>query len=367
MDFLDQVYFNNTIRSYSIVVGTILLVLLLKRYLSRYLASLVFVGVNKIWKTISKKSFVDLVAGPSEMFLVVAVSLFAIDKLTFPDKLLFPIWGHSSAVILSRLASGVVIFLFFRLILRVTEFIALLLEEKANLTPDTKDGQLIVFLKDFLKVVIGIIGCMFIIKVCFDQPLGNLLTSLSIVGAALALSARESLENLIASFIIFLDKPFAIGDTVKVNTITGVVERIGLRSTKILTGDKTLVTIPNKQMVDSVVDNWSMRTLRRAEIKLELSVKTPIAKVEEIIEEIRKLLASNNERISPYSVFLKELSRTGITVTAEFFTPPIPGREFDELKENINLEIKKVLEKNEVVFASEANTIVINNGDVKES
>jgi MscS family membrane protein len=98
-----------------------------------------------------------------------------------------------------------------------------------------------------------------IIKACFNQPLGHLLTGLSIVGAALALSARESLENLIASFIIFFDKPFFSGDTVKVNNITGTVEKIGLRSTRILTTDKTLVTVPNKQMVDSIVDNWSMR------------------------------------------------------------------------------------------------------------
>jgi MscS family membrane protein len=366
MDFLDQVYFNNTIRSYCIVVGTILVALLLKRYLSRYLASLVFLGVNKIWKTISKKNFVDLVAGPSEMFLVMTISLFAIDKLTFPDKLLFTTYGLTSAEILARLASGVIIVLFFRLVLRLMDFIALLLEEKAKLTPDTKDDQLIVFLKDFLKVIIGIIGCLCIIKVCFDQPLGNLLTSLSIVGAALALSARESLENLIASFIIFLDKPFSTGDTVKVNNITGLVERIGLRSTKILTGDKTLVTIPNKQMVDSIVDNWSMRTLRRAEINLELSVKTPMTKVQGIIEEIKRLLESNTKHLSPYSVFLKELSRTGITVTIEYFTAPIPVREFDEIKENINLEIKKILEKNEVLFAGEANTIVINNGEIKE-
>ena len=190
--------------------------------------------------------------------------------------------------------------------------------------------------------------------------MGNLLTGLSIVGAAIALGAKESLENLIASFIIFLDKPFFAGDTVKVNNITGKVEKIGLRSTKILTADKTLVTIPNKQMVDSIVDNWSMRTHRRAEIILELSVKTPVDKVENIIEEIKKILQSNNRQLSPYSVFLKELGKNGITIIIEYFTETIPLSEFDALKQHINLEIKKILESNEVVFAGEANLIVIN-------
>jgi MscS family membrane protein len=79
-------------------------------------------------------------------------------------------------------------------------------------------------------------------------------------GAALALAARESLENIIASFIIFFDKPFVTGDNLKIQQVTGTVERIGLRSTRIRTADKTLVSVPNKQMVDSIVDNLSMRT-----------------------------------------------------------------------------------------------------------
>lgn len=367
MDFLDQVYFNNTIRSYLIVCGTILLALLLKRYLSRYLVSLFFKIVKKIWKNVSKESFVNLVAGPFELFLVLSIAVFAIDKLNFPEVLLFTLYGHSTADILDRTGKGIIIISFIRMVLRLTDFIAVVMEEKVHQTPDTRDNQLVTFIRDFLKVIIGIIGILLIVKACFNQPLGNLLTGLSLVGAALALGAKESLENLIASFIIFLDKPFFTGDTVKVNNIAGRVEKIGLRSTRILTADKTIVTIPNKQMVDSIVDNWSMRTQRRAEIKLDLSVKTPAEKVEIIIEEIKKILSSKGELIAgPGSVFLKEVSKNGITLIIEYFTDPISLNEFDTIKQTINLQIKKILEGNEVVFAGEANMIVITN-DVKEN
>ena len=115
------------------------------------------------------------------------------------------------------------------------------------------------FFKDLIRVIIIIIGIAFIIKFSLGINIGNLLTGLSIVGAALALSARESLENLIASFIIFFDKPFETGDLVKVNNYSGTVERIGLRSTRARTAEKSMVTVPNKQMVDSILDNWSMR------------------------------------------------------------------------------------------------------------
>ena len=366
MDFLDQVYFDNTIRSYLMVGGTILLTLLLKRYLSRYLVSLFFRIVKRIWKTVSKESFVNLVVGPFEWFLVILIAVFAIDKLTFPNIFLYTLYGHTTADIIARAGTGIIIASFILLVLRLTDFIAFVLEEKANQTPDARDNQLVVFLRDFLKVIIGIIGILLIIKACFNQPLGNLLTGLSIVGAALALGAKESLKNLIASFIIFFDKPFFTGDTVKVNNIIGRVEKIGLRSTRILTGDKTIVTVPNKQMVDSIVDNWSMRIQRRAEIKLELSVKTPAAKTENFIASLKKILSSGGEGLSPYSVFLKEINKNGITIIIEYFTEPIALNEFDTIKQNINLQIKKLLEDNAIEFAGEANTIVINN-DIKET
>jgi MscS family membrane protein len=367
MDFLDKVYFDNTLRSYLVVGGTILLVLLLKRYLSRYIVSLFFRVVKKVWKTVSKESFVTLVVGPFERFLVLLISIFAIDKLNFPDILLYTLYGHTTADIIARIGTGIIIASFILLVLRMIDFIAFVLEEKTHLALDTRDNQLVVFLRDFLKVIIGIIGVLLIIKACFNQPLGSLLTGLSIVGAALALGAKESLENLIASFIIFFDKPFFTGDTVKVNNIIGRVEKIGLRSTRILTGDKTIVTMPNKQMVDSIVDNWSMRTQRRAEIILELSVKTPATKAENIIAETKKILAEKEPRLFSYSVILKDISKNGMTVMAEYFTDAIALSEFDTLKQTINLQIKKLLEDNTVEFFGEPAVMVSNNNDPKQN
>lgn len=366
MDFLDKIYFDNTVRAWLIVSGIITLTLLFKRYLSHYFASLFFRLIKKIWKTVSRESFTNLVVDPFKWFLLVLIAVFAIDKLNFPSVLSYTLYGHTTADIISRLGTGIIIVSFIWLAVRLIDFIAVVVEEKANLVQDARDNQLVVFLRDFIKVIIGIIGILLIVKACFNQPLGNLLTGLSIIGAALALGAKESLENLIASFIIFFDKPFFAGDTVKVNNITGRVEKIGLRSTRILTADKTLVTMPNKQMVDSIVDNWSMRTHRRAEIKLELSVKTPVSKIENVIGEIKTILDKKTAQLSPYSVFLKDISKNGITVTIEYFTRPIPIDQFDTLKEQINLQVKTLLEKNEIAFAGEASTIVITN-DSKEN
>ena len=110
-------------------------------------------------------------------------------------------------------------------------------------------------------MILVIIGILLVLRFSFNKEIGNLLTGLSLVGAAIALATRESMENLIASFIIFFDKPFITGDLVKVNNLTGNIEKIGLRSTRIRTLEKTYISVPNKQMVDTIVDNMTNMTI----------------------------------------------------------------------------------------------------------
>ena len=362
MYFLEKIYLGNSIKNYAIVFGTILLVLILKRYFSRYVAALFFRLINRIWKGIDKKSFIDLIVEPLEWFLTLLIAVFAIDKLNFPPEWGYKIYGHSLEQILSKVGIGIIIISFTNLLLRTIDFIAIVLKSNPTFSNNKADNQLVVFFRDFLKVIIGILGLLLLIKACFNQPIGNLLTSLSIVGAVVALAAKESLENLIASFIIFFDKPFATGDTLKVNTVSGVVEKIGLRSTRIRTADKTLVTVPNKQMVDSVVDNLSMRTHRRAEVKLELSQKTSSAEVSQCIKAFRSLLDSKADELTSSSVHLTEITKNGLVIVIEYFTQPITLDQFNYVKENMALEFKKLLEENTVELSNVNNIdITVNN------
>jgi MscS family membrane protein len=366
MDFLDTIYLNNTVRSYCIVGGIILLMLLLKRYFSRYVAALLYRLFNRIWKTVDKQNFIDLVVEPLEWLLFILIAFFAIDKLNFPVAWQYKIYGHAVEDVITRLGIGIIIISFTFFLLRIIDFIALVLEQKAAGTADRSDDQLVIFFRDFLKVIIVIIGLLLLIKACFNQPIGTLLTSLSIVGAAIALAAKESLENLIASFIIFFDKPFTAGDIVKVNSITGTIEKIGLRSTRIRTADKTLVTVPNKQMVDNITDNWSMRTHRRGEIKLELAAATSAVQTQQLIEAVKKLMVSKSDIINSATVHLTEITKNGIVITAEYFTAHIPYDAFNQLKEELNFRIKDCLEQNGIDMATAANTFTIIN-EARES
>jgi MscS family membrane protein len=364
MNFLDKMYFDNSIRSYLMAACVIVITVILKRFISRYIAFIFYKLANRIWKTLDKKNFFALLVEPLEWFLLIAITVFTLDKLRFPNILRHTIYGHSTADIISRTGTAFIIISFVWLLLRMVDFIALILKAQAS-DPNAKDNQLIIFFRDFLKVIIGVCGILLIIKACFSQHIGNLLTGLSLVGAALALAAKESLENLIASFIIFFDKPFFTNDVVTVNNITGKVERIGLRSTRIRTVDKTLVTMPNKQMVDSIVDNLSMRTNRRAEIKLELATKTSSTATQTFIDLLKKLIEQNTQNIVSSSVFLKDVSKSSLLITIEYFTEPFTLEEFFALKQHINLSIKKIIEENNIELAGDSSTIIINNDSNK--
>lgn len=363
MDFLDKIILDNPIRSYLVVFGLIALMIILKKTISRYIASLLFSLVHRNWKNIEKAEFIALIIKPLSWFLTISIAVFAIDKLNFPQAFYFKIYGHSSDEIISKIGICLIIIYFFWFLLSFVNFIALIFEQKAKQTKDPRDDQLIVFFRDFFKVVIIIACILLLIKVGFNQNIGTVLTGLSIVGAAMALAAKESLENLIASFVIFFDKPFFTGDTLKVNNVTGTVEYIGLRSTRIRTTDKTLVTVPNKQMVDSIVDNLSMRNQRRAEIKMEFDAKTSTSNLKSFVDKVKHYLQQQLEIVVKHSVFVTDFNKNGITVTIELFTIHCTMAEFNSIRENLNFYLKQLIEELKLELASGGNDINIFNGD----
>ncbi len=348
-DFLEQVWLDNTVKSYFIVAGVILFVLLLKRFISRYLAGLMFRVVNKIWKDVDKRSFTNLLIQPLGFFLIILISLISLHKLNFPADLNAEIYDYSVKQIIHSIGTIILIVSFIWLLLRVIDFIAIILEKKANLTPDQSDNQLVVFFRDFFKVIFSIVGVLMTLHYVFDVNVGNMITGLSIIGAAIALALRESLENLIASFIIFFDKPFTTGDLVKVHHITGTVEKIGLRSTRIRSDQKTWVSVPNKQMVDSVLDNLSLRTQRRGDLRLELSLQTNSVKLQALISDVKKILERKD--IEDANVFLDDIKNNAFLILSDYYTAPVTFKEFNSIKEEINLQVLKLMEGSQIEMA----------------
>ncbi len=366
MHFLDNILFENSVRSLLTVLLIISTGLICKKWLSRNLASIMFVILKQKWISVEKTIFVDLVFKPLGTFLSVFISFIALMYLKFPEVLKFNIDSYSFHEILIKLSKSIIIIYFIIFIRSFINFISFVLDVKAKQSNEKSDDQLVVFFRDFTKAVVSIFGVLMILKFGFKVDVGAVLTGLSIVGAALALAAKESIENLIASFIIFFDKPFFIGDFVKVNNqtnTTGTIEEIGLRSTRIRTVEQTLITVPNKQMVDSVVDNWSMRNARRAEIKIELSHSNELKSINEFIQLLENYLKSQQGVITKSTVYVTDYTKAGTIITVEYFTLDILIEDYFVLKQALILYIKQSIDTMVMKIANAGGDINIFNAD----
>ena len=341
-DLTNKILLNNPIGDYLVVGLVLLIIFILKKRASKNITRLIFFLFRKLGRRINETEFFELILAPLENFIVFLTGYLAFGGLVFPKAFRFNILKSTSQDLISGLATGVLIYLFFYTILKVIDYMAIVLEKKANQTKDYTDNQLIIFFREFLKVLVIIVCILVILRFIFNQDITKILAGLSLAGAALALAAKESIENLIASFIIFFDKPFTVGDILKVHQVNGTVEKIGLRSTRIRTTERTYVTIPNKQMVDSIVDNISLRTNRRAEILLQLELKTIAADLKILIKNIEEKLSEF--QIIEQSVYLSDIRSDAYLITVEYFVQVIAISEFNELKQQVNIAVLELLE-----------------------
>jgi MscS family membrane protein len=342
-EILNQVYGNNSLKDYLFTFIILLLAVLLSNWISKLVAFILFKLVRRIWNNVDSIKFIQLVKPPLAFFLIVFIGLVALHRLNFPPDLEFQFYRYEFKEFIQSVGTFILVIAFIWLVLRIVDFIAFLLKLKANEEHLLAESQVIIFFKDFFKVIIVIIGFLLTLKFVFGYNIGSFLTGLSIVGAALALSLRESIENLVASFIIFFDKPFTVGDYLSVQNITGTVEKIGLRSTRIRTDQKSYVTVPNKQMVDSILDNHSMRTHRRVILILDISLSVSSDKINQFVEGVNTILKRSD--IQEPLVHISDITKFSYQVKIDYHTEPVMLPEINSIKQSVNLEIIQLMEK----------------------
>ena len=150
-----------------------------------------------------------------------------------------------------------------------------------------------------LIVMIGILA----VASAFGYPLNTALTGLGIGGIAVALGAQKTLENLFGSLSIAIDEPFRVDDQVTVDGVTGTVERLGFRSTRIRTADRTLVTIPNGKLADMRIETLAARDRRRFTMTLSLVQSSTSAQTTRVIDGVKRVLRSH-PRVWPETVIV---------------------------------------------------------------
>ena len=210
-----------------------------------------------------------------------------------------------------------------------------------------------------IKVVVYIIaGFLIITDLGYD--IGSLVTALGISSVVLALAVQDIAKSVIAGMTILFDKPFVVGDFVEVATFTGTVEDISFRSTKIRTADDTVLSIPNDIIAEKEIINYAKMEKRRYKIDLILTYDTRLDKVQDTIEKIKFMLRSNENVIKDSEqVHLEKIAEDGIGITMYFYTDIVAYNDYLEFKEQINLAILDILEKEQVELAYATRTVYI--------
>ncbi len=142
----------------------------------------------------------------------------------------------------------------------------------------------------YFAIIIRCIICLFAILAIlaiWGVNISGLLAGVGIGGLALSLAAKDTLSNLIGGMTIILDRPFAIGDYIQLESNEGTVEAIGFRSTKLRTSETSLIILPNNKVVSEAVVNISRLQLRRISILWSIHAQTPSEKISALLEKIR--------------------------------------------------------------------------------
>jgi MscS family membrane protein len=160
--------------------------------------------------------------------------------------------------------------------------------------PDINQG-LLRLLRQAIKVV-ALLFCLLLGAQNMGMDVASLIAGLGIGGLAFALAAKDTLANLLGSVMLMLDRPFRIGDAIKVKDVEGMVEEIGFRCTRIRTYHNSLVSMPNSELVMANIDNLGMRRYRRQAFTLGLTYDTPGERLEAFCEAVKNIV--KNDAIS---------------------------------------------------------------------
>ena len=153
------------------------------------------------------------------------------------------------------------------------------------------DDMLAPLIGHTLRTIIVIFTFIEIAHVISGKQLGTILASLGIGGLAIALAAQDTIKNIFGFMVILFDKPFELGDRIKVDGFDGPVEQVGLRSTRIRTLEGHLVTIPNGEMANKSIRNIAKRPHIRNILSITVTYDTPLEKMHQakaILEDIFK-------------------------------------------------------------------------------
>ena len=366
---LNNTYIGNSLINYLLFAFAIISGLVFKGLISKYLSHVIYRILGKRGDEVGIEKFDKLLTKPIALFIMLSILYIGAVQLQYPES-----WNLSEnnpwgiKLIIKKLFSLVYIYSIIRIALKIVEYIGLILKKKAEKSENKMDDQLVPFGMEILKFIIYVFATFIILGEVFNVNVTALITGLGIGGIALAMASKESLENLLGSFTIFLDKPFTVGDLVSVGSITGRVEKVGFRSTRLRTFDRSLITVPNKKMIDAELDNLGLRPIRRVKFSVGLTYETSVDQIKKISNEIQSMIDQHPQTTSPDGNLSKdeearvrftEFGDSSLNILIIYYVNSPKWDDLIDVRQDINYKIMEIVKNNKSDFAFPSTTVYL--------
>ena len=366
---LQTEFLGNSIQDYCWFLGAIVVGLLFKKLFSRYLSRLLYKVIGKKDIEIGVEKFNELLSKPIGLFIMLSIIYLGASHIQYP-----PSWNLGNVeefglkMMVSKVYALIYVISIFWILLKVIDYVGLILFARAEKTENKMDDQLIPFIIEIAKILTYIFALFIIMGNVFDVNITALATGLGIGGIALAMASKESLENLLGSFTIFFDRPFTVGDMVTVGSVTGRVEKVGFRSTRIRTLDRSLVTVPNKKMIDAELDNLGMRPIRRVKFSVGLTYHTSIEQIKKIVADMQTMIDNHprttnaegkKSKDKEGKVRFDEFGDSSLNIFVLYYVDSPKWADLIDVRQDVNYKIMEIVKKHNSDFAFPSTTVYL--------
>ena len=359
LEFLNIEFFENTLKDYLLFLSFIAFGYLIIIPLKSIIIKILFKLFSKEHSDNDTLKFKNLLSTPLQYFLILILLFFSVKIINIPSFLTSADEGFDISVFASKGFNFLLLVTVFWVILRSIDFVGYKLKNKALETESKVDDQLIPFAIDLAKVISVILGAVMILGDVFDVNVTALVTGLGIGGVAFALASKESLENLLGSFTIFFDKPFTVGDTVTLGGVTGTVEKVGFRSTRIRTFDKSIVTVPNKNIISTELDNLGARPVRRVKFNIGLTYDTSVENIKNIVNDIQSLIDDHPMTNQDGRVRFLNFGASSLDIMVLYYVNSPDWEVLIDAQQKINYDIIDIVNKYNCEFAFPSTSVYI--------
>ncbi|WP_073954387.1 mechanosensitive ion channel family protein [Thalassospira sp. TSL5-1] len=298
---------------------------------------------------------------PVEVFVVLLGFYFSTEVIDFSDK--------TDAVIFSILRVFVIATIFWAFY-RVVEPLALGFNTFAGRFGAGLADDLRQFFIRCVRTLVVVLAGVALLE-DWGINVTAFLGGLGLAGMAIALAAKDSVANVFGGLTIFADKLFKRGDWIETPHFEGVVEFVGLRATKVRTFSKALVVMPNAEIVDSPVINWSRMTHRRIKMVIGVEYRTTADQIEKIIERLRSFLQEDEDVAQedvPQMVHLANFGSSSINIDLYYFTHTTDWLKWRDIRNRHIIAFKRIIEEEGAAFAFPSQSLYVESmPDVKMS